>query len=243
MNAQNWDIEEYSFIFGKDGFSSREEEMKLVKLAKRSRESFDELVRKCQGYVIELSTSCFGNYVGHNVRLEDVIQEGNHALFESFINYNYNDATRFTTYAFMRIKWKILNYLRYEFKAEHPVKLEDKHERGHYYRGRLIRFSELSNNENPDVAFASNDINGNGEFKKEFILALKKSMNDFQFSEKEKDIVLSFHGIANGVGNGKRLSFVELGKRHGVCGERIRQIYHKSLSKLRDDKRLEEFYI
>ncbi len=87
---------------------SREEEVELAKRMERGDESArDELVLAN----LRLVVSVAAKYRGHNVPLEDLIQEGNMGLMRATNKFDYRRGFKFSTYAIWWIKQAIMRAL------------------------------------------------------------------------------------------------------------------------------------
>ena len=87
---------------------SREEEVELAKrIEKGDTQARDELVQANLRLVISIAVK----YQGHNVPLEDLIQEGNIGLIKAASKFDYRKGFKFSTYAIWWIKQAIMRTL------------------------------------------------------------------------------------------------------------------------------------
>jgi RNA polymerase primary sigma factor len=90
------------------GLLSREQEVKLAKRIERGDErARDELVQANLRLVVSVATK----YQGHNVPLEDLIQEGNIGLMRATSKFDYRKGFKFSTYAIWWIRQAIMRTL------------------------------------------------------------------------------------------------------------------------------------
>ncbi|MCZ6677680.1 MAG: sigma-70 family RNA polymerase sigma factor [Candidatus Poribacteria bacterium] len=90
------------------GLLSREQEVALAKRIEQGDESArDELVQANLRLVVSVATK----YQGHNVPLEDLIQEGNIGLMKAASKFDYRKGFKFSTYAIWWIRQAIMRTL------------------------------------------------------------------------------------------------------------------------------------
>lgn len=90
------------------GLLSREQEIALAKRIEQGDETArDELVQANLRLVVSVATK----YQGHNVPLEDLIQEGNIGLMRAAIKFDYRKGFKFSTYAIWWIRQAIMRTL------------------------------------------------------------------------------------------------------------------------------------
>ena len=90
------------------GLLSREQEIGLAKRIEQGDESArDELVQANLRLVVSVATK----YQGHNVPLEDLIQEGNIGLMKAASKFDYRKGFKFSTYAIWWIRQAIMRTL------------------------------------------------------------------------------------------------------------------------------------
>lgn len=90
------------------GLLSREEEIELAKRIEQNDESArDELVQANLRLVVSVAMK----YRGHNVPLEDLIQEGNIGLMRAASKFDYRKGFKFSTYAIWWIRQAIMRTL------------------------------------------------------------------------------------------------------------------------------------
>ena len=99
------------------GLLSREEEIELAKRIEQGDESArDELIQAN----LRLVVSVAAKYQGHNVPLEDLIQEGNIGLIRAVNKFDYRKGFKFSTYAIWWIRQAIMRTLD---NCSRPIRL------------------------------------------------------------------------------------------------------------------------
>lgn len=95
---------------------TREEEQALAKRARRGDKRAQELLTK---HNLALVVSVAKKYMGHAVRLEDIIQEGNVGLLKAVERFEPSRGTRFSTYAIWWIRAYVRRFVREQQSAVH----------------------------------------------------------------------------------------------------------------------------
>lgn len=157
---------------------------------------------------LRLVVSIAKRHVGISANFFEVVSDGNMSLMRAIEKFDYALGNKFSTYA----SWAIMkNYAR-----TIPEQ--------HYHATRYVTGQDEMLEAAADTSAVVASESDRGKVKELLSAALA------QLSEKEREIVAQHFGLHSEGGT----TLEQLGKRYGVTKERVRQIEHRALSRLRE---------
>lgn len=199
-------------------------------------------------------------YVGHGVAIEDLIQEGNLALFDAIDTFDYRKGFRFSTHAKWRIRGKVRKeipfYLTsFDIPTDSVLVLSKINKI--FEEASMEGFRETSIFDTVDIGFNSkkelnlfymmnstslNDLKNEDLESIQDIseLDLEEEMVMKQLSDQIQSIMENYLTdreenvirLLYGLDDGRERTYEEVGKIFGISRERIRQLKIKALEKL-----------
>lgn len=157
---------------------------------------------------LRLVVSIAKRHVGISANFFEVVSDGNMSLMRAIEKFDYALGNKFSTYA----SWAIMkNYAR-----TIPEQ--------HYHAARYVTGQDEMLEAAADTTAIAGSESDRGKVKELLSAALN------QLSEKEREIVSEHFGLHSEGGT----TLEQLGKRFGVTKERVRQIEHRALARLRE---------
>lgn len=222
---------------------SKEEESKLIrKIKKGDKKALEKLTKSNLKFVLQIANQ----YKGNGVPLSDLISDGNEGLIKAAHKFNPNNKIKFFSYAVYWIRESITSNLDNNSRTIRiPTTLRQKIKT----KKEEINEKVLKGEHNPsfydDECFVeknSHEFHPTHEMEYELNDEKEERFNEFYeqtkpilkqildcLDERERDIIEKFYGY-NGQ---KEMTFVEMKKHYNITSERIRQIKHKAVKKLR----------
>lgn len=197
----------------------REQELELGRRINRGdRKAIDELVKANLKFVIYVANG----YKNYGVPFADLIAEGNIGLLKAAEKFDYRKKLKFNSYAVWWIKAYIQDFIKKQLSrndfSENDIKVKFKFNENEEYDNIL----DLGRY-NVSTAF-DDEHNEIEEYKNAKIDELLSTLN-----EREKEIIISYFGL----NDGDEQTLDEIGCKHSLTKERVRQIKEKALKKLR----------
>jgi len=159
---------------------------------------------------LRLVVSIAKKHVGWSPDFYEVVSDGNMSLMRAVEKFDYARGNKFSTYA----SWAIMKNFARSVPEEH------------YYGRRYLTGQEELLDATADHRGAAVAESDRGRVR-ELIAAAMKAL-----TPREQDILSGHYGLAHG--DGGALTLEQLGRRFGVTKERIRQIEHRAIARLRD---------
>lgn len=248
-------IKEEEFIINSYLKDVRKSEMisqeKEIELGKRiqigDQKAIDELVEANLRFVIRIAK----NFQNKGLSLTDLISEGNYGLMVAAKRFDYTKGYRFISYAVWWIRQQIMQSLTENSrtvrlpaniitkmsknKKEKSNKNEENFETDYLYGDMdFLPTISLSSHINEDGDELLNLIEDTSIPKPDEELMLKNDLKQCLnetlsvLTDRERDIIECYYGL-----NGEKMTLEMIGDEYGLTKERVRQIKHKSLRKLR----------
>lgn len=221
---------------------SKEEERELIlRIKKGDKKALDKLVKSNLKFVLQIANQ----YKGNRIPLSDLISDGNEGLVKAAMNFNPDNDIKFFSYAVYWIREAIISNLdnngrtiRIPITLRKKIKskrekvneniLKGEYDRSFYNDESFIEHNSHEYNSTCDIEHElSEDEEEFDTFydKTKPILAQLLECLD----ERERDIIEKFYGY-----NGQdEMTFVQIKEYYNITSERIRQIKHKAVKKLR----------
>jgi len=158
---------------------------------------------------LRLVISIAKKYVKPQSSFSELVSDGNVSLMRAVEKFDYSRGIRFSTYA----SWAIMKNFAKTIPEE---------------TSQLDRFSTGKQ----EILEVFPDPRENARQRAEFLVMLKHVVEELleELSEREKDILISRFGIEDGEAH----TLEQVGEEFSVTRERVRQIEHRALQKLRD---------
>ena len=202
---------------------SRVEENELMELAKKGdKRARDKIINSNLRFVFEIAK----RYRGLGIPLCDLVAQGNVGLVKAMNKYQVVEGIRFLSYAVWWIKAEISIYIN---KTKCMTLIED------LGYNKTLTSNNIEgvvyDKEDEHVLLTKQDIHGGFEVRND-ALGDEEVIDTVlsRLDNKERDIVVSYYGI----GNGKKQTLHDIGKRYHVSAERIRQVKKKALAKVQE---------
>lgn len=210
---------------------SKEEEYELIRLVRKGDvEAKDRLLRSYYPFVILLVKQ---NHWNKHVPLEDAVQEGMFGLLKAVEMFKPSLGNRLTTYS----SWWIRAFVtRYIAETRSNVRIPQ-----HSQQKFKIYAKEMSLNQP-----VSNDVDGTfldlleddseqidiTEERKELSNQVRDILDSIVWKKSARKIIRDI--LSDRLMSDSPVTLEEIGKRHGVCRERVRQVEVEVKTKLRD---------
>lgn len=202
----------------------RNEEELIIQAKNKDETALCELIKKNMKYIkIEAYRV---NYTNSVISHEDLINEGIIGLIKAVEKFDLNKNIKFITYAIWWIRQAIFCFVN---ENSCCVKLTDKAK---------LKLSQKEKDVLNSTAFIDDDNNNtinlpyvekgyeeveNNIYYKEFYEMLQKNLTKLEF-----EILKDYYGV-----EGRTATLVQMGKKYGVSGERVRQIKKKAVEKIK----------
>lgn len=204
-------------------------------------ETFDEILDKYKRYVEVLANS-YGQ-LDYEV-VKDIEQEGLIGLWEAYQKFDSTLGVPFLGYAKMYIRGRQLDYLTNNARTIRlPANIVKTLKKGNF----LITTDTISIDQESsyNTNYFSGSKNSDTGTLKDFLISddiqvpndnsvLYTAFNEAKLKDKAKDIILMYFGLEP---YEKKHYFSEIGIKYNVSRESIRQIFEKSMKKLRKDEK------
>ena len=221
------DYEQSTGAYLKDigGFKplTKQDEMKLWRRIKKNPEDTEaknKLINSNLKFVVSVANS----YKGRGLSMSDLVAEGNIGLMKAYYKFDPKKDVKFISYSVHWIRQSILEALqkRNSIDGEDlPFDYEKQED------GVDEDYLEAENTPNLVTKFIDNDKDSEAERAKKQRQAL--DLLFLSLTEREKDIITRYFGIANHDGE----TLEEIGNTLNLTKERVRQIKEDGLKKLR----------
>lgn len=214
---------------------TKAKEKRLLKQCKKGNiKAQNELLEANLKFVFDIAK----HYTGRGVPISDLISEGNMGLIRAINKFDENQDVKFISYAVWWIRQYILDAIKKK-KLINIVEIEKSN------GTQNVLEKTISDDEDEIVGKNDNFLsNENEEKKKEINQEQKEVINRLLnvLTPKERKIIEKYYGL----NETKELTLYEIGTEMNLSSERVRQIKHKSMRKLRSlmlmYKNLEELY-
>ena len=234
---------------------------KIANLTKKikngDQKAIDKLVESNLKFVVSIAKE----YQGKGLSLSDLINEGNYGLIKAATKFDHTRGFRFISYAVWWVKQSIIQSLNYNARTvilpaniinkisylnKEISKFENENEREPVFGEILDKDQEImSINPFPRCASLNDVINEEGDELIELIPSEEDEENIINprvveeinnvlsiLDDREKVIIECYFGINTGC---EPMTLEAIGERYSLTKERIRQIKHKALRKLRNN--------
>lgn len=205
---------------------SREEEKSLIKKAKKNNiKAKNELLSANLRFVFDVASK----YKGYGVPLCDLISEGNLGLTKAIDKFDETKDIKFITYAVWWVRQSIQDFIKRRQTTE-SIEVDDADINGKFYHEKCLNDDDEDEKVMYSEAICSNEEDEiEIEVKRNQVKLVNKLLSNL--NEKEKEIIDMYYGLTYK----DEMTLDDIGKRMGISKERVRQIKHKILRKMRTE--------
>jgi RNA polymerase primary sigma factor len=194
---------------GAPGYATQEE---LEWLAEQGRQAVDTFITANLRLVVSIARK----YGRAQMPMLDLIQEGNTGLIRAVEKFDYTKGYKFSTYATWWVRQAITRGIAQQARVVRlPVHVVEELNQVGSARRTLER--QLGREPDPDLSFL--DVEA-----RERLDALVDTLD-----ERAADIIRSRYGLTDG----RQHKLADIGAKHGISAERVRQLEREALQKLR----------
>lgn len=179
-----------------------------------------------------------------NVPIEDLIEEANIGLIKAVDEFNLSNENRIICYANWKMLFSLqeatksnLDYCENDYIINTYKKNDDEDDLDNFYFNTNFNDDNYDDDYNQTLDYDIEDSNFDIE-NDMYTKALTKSLM-CELNEREYDIISMYFGINK---NEKEYTLSEIGEKHGITKERVRQIIEKCKRKMRIKAIIENKY-